>query len=205
MYCISSKNSETPELLICPDYDKSYKTEVLDKYGISIKDMQKLNYPKNIDSLTLFEEATRNASELISSITIEVLGDLPNLNGNEFVIDPQDLEKDNSEKDVFLTQSWISLGKCFAYRVPAWLKQLQIKRIEIVTKMDSYIFAYYPGGFRNPDTPAKVQIQLGKKIFADIISDIIISYQRYDSKGNVTCFNQENYHELQKCFEQVSL
>ena len=39
-------------------------------------------------------------------------------------------------------------------------------------KMNSVIFAHHHGQFYNPDTNSKVAIELGKKLFIEMIHDV---------------------------------
>ena len=123
----SSSETVLPELIICPDYYHSYKENVIGKYGLKVKDMQKLKYPQNISDIKLFEEATYNASELLKTISIKVLSTLPNTtNQRIFWINFDELANENSVNDWVDTKNWTSLGRCYSFQVPKWLSKLQV-------------------------------------------------------------------------------
>ena len=124
-----SSSSETvlPEFIICPDYYHSYKENVILKYGLNLRDMQKLKYPQNISDIELFEEATYNASEVLKTISIKVLSTLPNTtNQRIFWINFDKLAIENSVNDWVKTKNWTSLGRCYSFQVPKWLRKLQV-------------------------------------------------------------------------------
>ena len=116
-----------PEFIICPDYYHSYKENVIAKYGLNLRDMQKLKYPQNISDIELFEEATYNASELLKTISIKVLSTLPNTtNERIFWINFDKLAIENSVNDWVKTKNWTSLGRCYSFQVQKWLSKLQV-------------------------------------------------------------------------------
>ena len=89
--------------------------------------MQKLKYPQNISDIELFEEATYNASELLKTISIKVLSTLPNTtNQRIFWINFDKLALEKSVNDWIKTKNWTSLGRCYSFQVPKWLRKLQV-------------------------------------------------------------------------------
>ena len=59
----SSRYATFPSITICPDYLKAYKSEVLEKYGVTINDFRKkFIFPKipnsNISLTQFFDQAT---------------------------------------------------------------------------------------------------------------------------------------------------
>ena len=121
----SSKVVEFPEFTICVDYDHTYK----DKYGITNKEMRRMNYPKHNDTAEFYKLMTYEISEIVDKITIKVrpgkfskytlmFGDVPK--------EKEDFIKMN-EYEWFIAKNRTSIGRCFSFHIPKWIKELKVK------------------------------------------------------------------------------
>ena len=124
MVNFSSRDTDFPQLSICPSY-LSYKQNVLDHYNISGKDVDDFKFPPKVDSAEFFKNATYSAKQLIKSISISLSNSLPNSESTTLKIDFAD-KTENEIKDLVSTKNWTASGRCFGYQVPDLIKKLQV-------------------------------------------------------------------------------
>ena len=121
--------AEFPVFKICPSFDKSYKREILQQDGLSVKDMYSRNFPKDKASLAYLKRVTHNVSELIKSISFKLAdnkdGGLVITYDSESDLDHNTKEENDGHGGYF--------GHCFSLKVPQEIQNLKvciIKRIE---------------------------------------------------------------------------
>ena len=190
--------------------------------------MRKFNYPKNKDSAMYFQNVTHNITELIK--TIDFLVNFPNPSTNKIRISFDD-DDDFSQyiRGIYSP----TFGQCFSMEVPIWIKQLkvklskyhksisiqkkisrdylliyffQIKAIEFVTKMDTYIYVHHKGQFWNPDSKSKVSIKTKQMNFMEIFYDIYYSIPMGLDGNKKTCgeYSKKN-SSFDNCLTNVSI
>ena len=138
------------DLIICPSYDVSYKTENLERYGIDkMKYMEDGDYvpKKNMnESETLqdiFHSITYEVEDLLYGVTISTL-DRENLkyklnfNGSNTY--------DNGIVDV-VTKYWKSYGRCYSIRPTNKLIAFGVDSIVFKARMNIYVYFGHPGQF----------------------------------------------------------
>ena len=142
-----SCESEFPVLTICPDFDISYKKDVLEKYNLTPSDVRKFRFPKNISlkPIEFLHEATHDLDTLINSIEFEFHHLLEQDSENEIAYkgvryynEHGKLNKNsNILKEIPLKNftNWSvvyyhNLGRCYSLEVPKWIKKQQVMAID---------------------------------------------------------------------------
>ena len=121
LYQHSSSKEEFPVFTLCPSYQKSYKPEILNNDGLTVRDMRKFNYPKNKNSALYYQNVTHNITELIKSIDFVV--NFPNPSNNKIRI-----SFDDDDFSQYIRGNYSpTFGQCFSMEVPIWIKQLKVK------------------------------------------------------------------------------
>ena len=137
----SSKDTEIPVFTICPQYEKGYKTTLLQgKYNRSVTDIRKFNFPNNVEnSREFFYEVTYNISEFLKSIYIRFKDASDEVKSRKLVltfshngINASNGVSYNYNYNYFLTNlNWISFGQCNTLEIKPELKKLTVRSILI--------------------------------------------------------------------------
>ena len=112
--------AEFPTFTICPSFHKTYKRELLNQDGLSVKDMYIRNFPKDKDSLAYLKRVTHNVSELIKSITFRLADYKDGGLGITYDSDTDLLQNTVESNDHSL------FGRCFSLIVPQEIKDLKV-------------------------------------------------------------------------------
>ena len=107
----------------------AYKSEVLEKHGVTKRDMRKYNYPetKNMSPATFLMQATYNVTELIKDIIIEQKDNRNDI--NLIFENVNDQENENTltiKSDWFVPHNYHLLGTCYSFQIPSWIKELKV-------------------------------------------------------------------------------
>ena len=125
----STRRAEFPTISVCPDYHVAYKSEVLEKYGVTKRDMRRYIYPetKNMSSTTFLMQATYNVTEIIKDIIIE---QKDNRNDINLIFEKVNNQKDENtltiKSDWFVAHDYHLLGTCYSFQIPSWIKKLKV-------------------------------------------------------------------------------
>jgi hypothetical protein len=81
--------------------------------------------------------------------------------------------KANTQYLPFGPEDWrsydhLNYGKCYSYTVPKRLRHLKIRAVNLLLKMDTFVFVHHEGQFRSIDTVDKIPIKTGRKVFIDV-------------------------------------
>ena len=127
----SSSEVEFPEFTICTDYDHAYKN----KYGISPSQMRNMDYPKHNNTAELYNSMTYEISEIINKIKIEVRnGKYKRLTlGFDVPVENEEMIRMN-KYEWFISKNRTSLGRCFSFQIPQWIKDLKVILLLITIK-----------------------------------------------------------------------
>ena len=134
------------ELTICPAYGSAYKDNVLNSHGISKSGYRTHGqyFSQNQTSMSLrelFEAITFDASELLFRMDFYT-------NDNDKYKFGVDFAAGNMEKDVDITPKyWPSFGRCYGIRPKDHIIKLGVNHVDIVARMDIYIYFWHPGQF----------------------------------------------------------
>ena len=106
------------------------------------------------DLQSIFNSITYNVDEIVSSIVFFTVSlDKPQVRVQ--------FESANfSEELEIKTKYWDILGRCYSVQPKDHIIKLGIRSLEILTRMEVYIYFGYPGQFMHPDTKSKVLILL---------------------------------------------
>jgi hypothetical protein len=62
----------------------------------------------------------------------------------------------------------LTYGKCYSFTVPKRLRHLKIRSVDLLLKMDTFVFIHHDGQFCSIDTVDKIPINIGRKVFIDV-------------------------------------
>ena len=126
--------TEFPSVSVCANFYDAYKSETLQKYNVSANQIRKLQFPNNdIKSLEFYKMATLNLTELLQSVQINFHDNFPNSKANKilFVGKNQNIENsnykiENLDENNWLSENWLTLGRCYTYNIPKNLRELSV-------------------------------------------------------------------------------
>ena len=78
-----------------------------------------------------------------------------------------------------------------------------MNKLDITTKIDSYVYACYPGVFTYPDSKSKVPLKKGEKLFVDIVYESTYLLPKFEKNGLRSCFLQSQNMTFDDCFQEV--
>ena len=146
------------DLTICPDYHYAYKKEALQKYGLT-KDQYRLKAmysPIHIHGTSstnlkrIFNAVTYNINEILHRIVIST----SNKNDPHFNID---FNSSNFTQYIDIsTKYWPTYGRCYSIHPKEHVLELGVWGIDIVSRINIYIYFGYPGQFMYPTSKSKV-------------------------------------------------
>ena len=153
-------NVEVPfiDLTICPDYLVAYKdTSIehfgLDKYAYGKKGIYvNQTHDQLDDPRIIFDSITYSLDEILSWIVIYTN------NGTKDGVKIK-IDKTKYYDDIEITNKyWSTLGRCYSIHPKNHLLEQSILRIEITSRIDTYIYFGYPGQLMHPNSKTKVYI-----------------------------------------------
>ena len=157
----ASGDKDTPfiDLIVCPSYAAAYKDEVLETHGMDKGKYRSKgyftaqNHSHGANLSIIFDSITYDPSELLHKVQIATL----DRRKAKFVVD---FSQSNIEEHVKITTKyWNTYGKCYSIQPKDHILKLGVKIIDIVARMDIYVYFGYPGQFMF-NTKTKVQIKM---------------------------------------------
>ena len=153
----SSENTNTPfiELTVCPTYGAAYNDDALTHYGMekgkyrSKGSFAPINYNETTDLRKVFNSVTYDIDEILFGIYINTLS----RNNSKISIDFDG--SNQSDYIVVTTKYKPNLGRCYAIHPSDHVVQLEVVGIDIVAKMNIYVYFGHPGQFMH-QTKTKV-------------------------------------------------
>ena len=154
---IASKHNYSPfiGIIVCPDYHSSYKSDMLNGYG--------LNKTKYINGryFPLKDLNGRSASMIFQSVTHDVDDILQQIDvltrsgwKSAFVIN---FEKNNYSEQIDVEiKYWPSFGRCYSLKLKQHILDQGINFIAFTSHVGIYIYLTYPGQFTHPNSKTKV-------------------------------------------------
>ena len=143
-------------ITICADFSVAYKdaalrTYGLDKYMYLYKGVYvNLTSKKGDDLRLIYDSITLDVHELISQMTFFTAEGGANGVKIEF-------NKTNHFDDIkIVTTHWVGIGKCYSISPNAHLLEQSIQIIDIVSRIDAYIYFGHPGQIMHPNSKTKV-------------------------------------------------
>ena len=140
-------DAEFIDLTICPDYHYAYIEEVLQSYGLN-----KEKYREEAMYSPTHVHGTKFVNEILHRIIIS------SNNKNDQHIDI-DFDKPNFTEYIDIhTKYWPTYGRCFSIRPKDYVTRLGVWGIDIISRINIYIYFGYPGQFMYPTSKSKVFI-----------------------------------------------
>jgi hypothetical protein len=153
------------DVTICPSYHSAYKEETLKSYGLSKEEYRKnaIYSPKhnstNVTNLqNIFESVTYDITELL----LRVIVTTSNKNNPRF-----NIEFSNDKFTEYLeitTKYWPTYGRCYSVHPKNHVLKFGVWGIDIVARVNLFIYFGYPGQFMYPNSKAKVIIKFSRKL-----------------------------------------
>ena len=138
------------DLIICPQFDVSYKTETLEKYGI---DRSNYTYygdftpSKNInESMTLrdvFHSISFEVEDILSKVEIFTL----DRDNSMFTLNFDGNNTYDNDIAEINTKYWNSYGRCYSIRPKSRIIAYGVKIIDFVARMNIYVYFGHPGQY----------------------------------------------------------
>ena len=141
-----------PAFTICPDYDSSYKRDLLAQFGINPRKYQRGNYSQPLGEplkpRDMYDAVTFKLSEMLKSVRLSTW----------------DAEKGSltvnvtSNTDLFKwrVKPTMLFGNCFSMEISPKASAYGLTDITFVAFMDIFIYLHHPGQVWNYDTKSKV-------------------------------------------------
>ena len=151
-------NTPFIDLTICPTYYSAYKDDVLKVYGIDKKAYQRKgvyspsNNNKDTDLRAIFNAITYDIDEVLSRIVIRT-----NSNTSQQTKFTIDFEGSNfTEHIAITTKYWPVYGRCFSINPKDHVLKKGVINIDLMARIDIYIYFGHPGQFTYKSTTSKV-------------------------------------------------
>ena len=153
-------DAEFIDLTICPDYHYAYKEEVLQSYGLNKEKYREqamyspthVHGTKFVNLERFFNSVTYSIDEILHSIIISS----NNKNDPHFDID---FNQPNFTEYIDIhTKYWPTYGRCYSIRPKDYVTRLGVWGIDIISRINIYIYFGYPGQFMYPTSKSKVLI-----------------------------------------------
>ena len=176
----ASGDEDTPfiDLIVCPSYAAAYKDKVLEKHGMDKGKYRSKgyytsqNYSDEGNLRKIFDSITYDPTELLHKVQIGTL----DKEKAWFVVD---FSQSNIDQHIEITTKyWSTYGKCYSIQPKDHILKLGVKIIDIVARMDIYIYFGYPGQFMLY-TKTKVNINKNVDLCVDGIFNILLWFQAY--------------------------
>jgi hypothetical protein len=171
----STKFSTFPSFTICPAYLVAYKSDILEQYGLTVSSIRNnLEYPKNVSSRDFFNMISHKVGDVIKYVKLITRN---KLNGTSYWMfqfgNYSGVVNDNVSITQYLpfdltSYDQLAYGKCYSFTGPKRLRHLKIRTVELVLKMDAFVFIHHEGQFLSIDTVDKIPINTGGKVFVDV-------------------------------------
>ena len=150
------------DVTICPSYHSAYKEETLKSYGLSKEEYRrnavyspKHDSTKNATNLQyIFESVTYDITELL----LRVIVTTSNKKNPRF-----NIEFNNNKFTEYLvitTKYWPTYGRCYSVHPKNHVLKFGVWGIDIVARVNLFIYFGYPGQFMYPNSKAIVFIKV---------------------------------------------
>ena len=154
---IASKHNYSPfiGIIVCPDYHSSYKSDILNSYGLNKTSYINGGYFPLTDSngnngSIIFQSVTHDVDEILRKIDVLTKAGWKSV----FVIDFE--KKNHSEHVDVEIKYWPSLGRCYSLSLKQHILNQGVKFIGFTSHIGIYIYLTYPGQFTHPNSKTKV-------------------------------------------------
>lgn len=225
---VSSGSAEFPALSICADFFDAYKTDILENYDSSPENIRSLKFPNTsyLESLPLFESVTLNLTELIQSVEFNFHEPFPGTKVSHLLL-AQEVNEENDqymvktlENEDWIQKNWLTLGRCYTYKLPQELRKLNVRSITIVTNVNLLVYIHHPGQFWWVDTDTKIPISKHQLSFLDVRHTVVhalpkevngtefLSCSEEMDFGYDACYHRsfdERFYEEFKCLHPLML
>ena len=134
----------------------AYKKDVLRQFGLDREEYKDgisfypLNNKTDMDPRIFFDLITYNVSELFRKITIRTL------NHDEPKIMVDFVNDQMTQRIKMKPKFYATFGRCYSLQMPDDIISNGIISIELIAKIDIYVYFGHPGQFMNVDTKSKV-------------------------------------------------
>ena len=197
------------------------------KYNRSVTDIRKFNFPDNVEnSREFFYEITYNISEFLKSIYIRFKDASDEVKSRKLVLTFNHNRINSSNRvsynysDFLTNLNWISFGQCHTLEIKPELKRLtvriflifqiygfmklilKVEKLEIVTKMNNYIYIHHKGQFNSLNKPPKIQTAKGEMLFANVNHALIHLLESASKTKGQNC-SYLHTHDLDSCITKV--
>ena len=143
------------DVTICPSYHSAYKDETLKSYGLSKEEYRRNavyvpRYNTTHDLQHIFDSVTYDITELL----LRVIVTTSNKNHPRF-----NVEFSNDRFTEYLeitTKYWPTYGRCYSMHPRNHVLKFGVYGIDIVARVNLFIYFGYPGQFMYPNSKAKV-------------------------------------------------
>lgn len=149
---------DTPfiDLTICPDYHAAYKENALKAYGMDKAEYRTKgvyapsNNAENMDLRSIFNSVTYDIDEILFRADIFT----SSKQKTHFYIE---FDGPNFTEHIDITTKyWPTFGRCYSMHPKDHVLRLGVRKLDIVARIDIYIYFGHPGQFLNPNTKSKV-------------------------------------------------
>ena len=144
------------DLTICPAYEASYRNDILHEYGMNKRKYSRegayipRNYTPRVNLRDIFEAVTHDIDEVLFSISIYT-------NHRSNPVFTIDFGANNFTEHIRITEKYYHyFGRCFSIIPRDHVLRFGINAIEIVGRIDIYIYFGHPGQFMYSNTKSKV-------------------------------------------------
>ena len=154
----SANNVAVPfvALTVCADYSVAYKDDALQTYGLD-KSMYRrkgvyvnLTSNKGDDLRLIYDSITLDVKEILSKMTFETA------HGGVKDVEIESNETSYYDDIKIDTSYWVGIGKCYSIRPNAHLLEQSIQQIDIVSRVNAYIYFGHPGQTMHTNSNTKV-------------------------------------------------
>ena len=154
---IASKSNYSPfiGIIVCPDYHSSYKSNILNGYGLNkTRYINGRYFPLNDSNghngSIIFESVTHNIHDILKQIDVLTRSGWK----SAFVIK---FEKNNHSEHIDVEiKYWPSFGRCYSLSLKQHILNQGINFIGFTSRVGIYIYLTYPGQFTHPNSKTKV-------------------------------------------------
>ena len=146
------------DLTICPDYHFAYKNDALLSYGLNKNQYrgQAAYSPKRIhgENFTNLESVFHSVTYSIDEILHRIVISTSNKDDPHFNID---FNSSNFTEYIDIqTKYWPTYGRCYSIHPKDDVLKLGVWGVDIISRINIYIYFGYPGQFMYPTSKSKV-------------------------------------------------
>ena len=103
--------------------------------------MRNMNYPRHNNTAEFYKSMTFEISEILQKIRIKVRnGKFSKLTFSFDVLEESEEFIKMDEYQWFRSKNRTSIGRCFSFDIPMWIKELKVNSVSDLSKMKTLIF-----------------------------------------------------------------